>query len=103
MKLTAAGRPIRWLVILGAVALISGCTTPGREPSNPRVPSVIVPPTAVVFVANGAGDARVLSQNLSKAAEDAGARLQIETVAWSTGRWRFLADELDRDNHLEQG
>jgi hypothetical protein len=42
-------------------------------------------PAGVVFVANGAGDSRTVSNNLTAAAAQAHAPLQIETVAWSRG------------------
>jgi pimeloyl-ACP methyl ester carboxylesterase len=62
-----------------------------------------VEPTAVVFVANGAGDGRTFSTNLQEVVENTSAPLQVEMVEWSRGYGRFLADQLDRENHLEQG
>jgi pimeloyl-ACP methyl ester carboxylesterase len=57
----------------------------------------------VVFVANGSGDFRSLSAKLSQAVTETAGPLQVETVAWSHGRWRFLADHLDHGNHQAQG
>jgi len=58
---------------------------------------------AIVFVANGAGDSRALSESLSRVVAQSKAPLQIETVAWSRGRARILADQLDYDNHVFNG
>jgi pimeloyl-ACP methyl ester carboxylesterase len=57
----------------------------------------------VVFVANGSGDYRSVSANLSQVVTETATQLQIETVPWSHGRWRFLADHLDHSNHRTQG
>jgi pimeloyl-ACP methyl ester carboxylesterase len=57
----------------------------------------------VVFVANGAGDGRSASQNLSDVVAEARAPIQVQTFAWSTGYKRFVADQADRENHLAQG
>jgi pimeloyl-ACP methyl ester carboxylesterase len=55
-----------------------------------------------VFVANGAGDYRTVSENLGEAVAQAHAPLQIETVAWSRGYGRSIADQVDHENHLLQ-
>jgi pimeloyl-ACP methyl ester carboxylesterase len=57
----------------------------------------------VVFVANGAGDARALSNHLARLAADDNLPWQIKTVDWSLGRRRVLADQTDHDNHVAQG
>ena len=57
----------------------------------------------MVFVANGSGDYRTLSANLSQVVAETATPLQVETVTWSHGRWRFLADHLDHGNHRTQG
>jgi pimeloyl-ACP methyl ester carboxylesterase len=59
--------------------------------------------TAVAFVANGAGDSRSVSRNLTEAVAWAGTPLQVETFVWSRGYGRYVADQADHDNHLEQG
>jgi pimeloyl-ACP methyl ester carboxylesterase len=58
---------------------------------------------SVVFVANGSGDFRSVSANLSQVVTETATPLQVETVPWSHGRWRYLADHLDHANHVSQG
>jgi pimeloyl-ACP methyl ester carboxylesterase len=60
-------------------------------------------PAAVVFVANGAGDSRSLSQNLVQVVQETSAPLQVETVHWSLGPRRVVADQVDHNNHLSRG
>jgi pimeloyl-ACP methyl ester carboxylesterase len=57
----------------------------------------------VVFVANGAGDFRALSQNVSRVVNGTGTPLEIKTVDWSVGYRRYVADQVDGANHLVQG
>src|ERR1051326_7629472 len=92
----------RWLMLI-AVAVMCGCRAPERDTASPRATKPAPPPTAVVFVANGAGGGRTFSHNLIAVKEDTGSPVEVEVVEWSHGRGRLFADELDRDNHLEQG
>jgi pimeloyl-ACP methyl ester carboxylesterase len=57
----------------------------------------------VVFVANGSGDHRSVSANLGQVVAQTATPLDVETVAWSHGRGRYLADHLDHANHQDQG
>jgi pimeloyl-ACP methyl ester carboxylesterase len=57
----------------------------------------------VVFVANGSGDFRTVSENLCRVVAETGTPLQVETVAWSHGLGRYVTDHLDHCNHLDQG
>ena len=83
--------------------LLAGCLASGeRAPvSNASPPASGSDP--LVFVANGAGDFYTLSKGLTLAAAQSHLPLQIETVDWSLGRRRYLADHIDHDNHLLQG
>src|SRR5262249_47834319 len=45
----------------------------------------------VVFVANGSGDYRSVSANLSQVVTETATPLQMQTVPWSHGPGRFLA------------
>jgi pimeloyl-ACP methyl ester carboxylesterase len=63
----------------------------------------VAPPVGVVFVANGSGDIRSVSANLSNVIAETGAPLQLETCPWSHGWGRFLADQTDHANHVVQG
>jgi pimeloyl-ACP methyl ester carboxylesterase len=61
------------------------------------------PNTDVVFVADGSGDYRTTSAALCDAVRDTAAPLRIETVVWSHGYRRLLADHVDHCNHLDEG
>ena len=50
----------------------------------------------VVFVANGSGDSRTVSTNLSRVAAETGTPLQVEAVVWSLGYGRNVADHVTR-------
>jgi pimeloyl-ACP methyl ester carboxylesterase len=54
-------------------------------------------------MANGAGDFGTLSQNLAQVVAESSAPLQLETVEWSRGYRRYVADQVDHANHLAQG
>jgi pimeloyl-ACP methyl ester carboxylesterase len=88
----------------GMLLLLAGCRAPEHTSESYRIPLPPGPvPTAVVFVANGAGDFRTLSRNLSKAVAETGMPLQVETFVWSRGYRRYVLDQVDHENHLEQG
>jgi pimeloyl-ACP methyl ester carboxylesterase len=57
----------------------------------------------VVFVANGSGDFRTVSMNLSRVVAETATPLQVETLVWSHGFGRYVSDHLDHANHLAQG
>jgi pimeloyl-ACP methyl ester carboxylesterase len=86
------------------VFLLAGCSSAGSRPEVYRAaPPPASPPVGVVFVANGTGDVRTASTNLSRAAAEAAAPLQVETFVWSRGNGRYLADHTDHANHRAQG
>ncbi len=88
------------LILLSALALAVGCATTRRTP----VSCGCCRPTAdVVFVANGSGDYRTTSAAISQAVRDTGMPLRVETLVWSHGYSRLLADHLDHGNHIEEG
>src|SRR5262245_28871396 len=95
---------MRTLLLTCLVSLLTGCSAAGYRTDAPRAalpPSP--PPQGVVFVANGSGDFRTVSTNLSRVVAETGTPLQIETVAWSHGCGRYLADHVDHDNHQAEG
>lgn len=92
-------RPLLGLLL----SLVAGCTTQQRRSYYIAAPAWTVPPAGVVYVANGAGDSREVSRNLSRVVIEASAPLQIETQLWSHGAGRFVADQVDHDNHLVEG
>jgi pimeloyl-ACP methyl ester carboxylesterase len=94
---------MRKLLAVCWLPLLAGCLTGGE----PAAVSHAAPPTSaadpLVFVANGAGDFHTLSKSLMLAAAQSHVPLRIETVDWSLGRRRYLADHIDHDNHLLHG
>ena len=84
--------------------LLSGCKA--AQPSGDSYRAGLCPgasPAAMVFVVNGAGDSRSLSQNLSQVVAETRAPLEIQTHAWSRGSRRYITDQVDHDNHVAQG
>jgi pimeloyl-ACP methyl ester carboxylesterase len=58
---------------------------------------------AVVFVANGSGDFRTVTANLTDVIAEQCVPLQIETVLWSHGYGRYVIDHVDHANQLAEG
>src|SRR5260370_41162023 len=57
----------------------------------------------VIFIANGSGDFRTVSGNLSQVVSETASPLQIETLVWSHGGGHYVTDHVDHANHLAQG
>jgi pimeloyl-ACP methyl ester carboxylesterase len=105
--------PLRQCVPACLLPLLAGCCAAGvpaevhHPPACPEQRAVLLTPVpaweGVVFVANGSGDYRSVSTNLSQVMAETATPLQVETALWSHGRWRYLADHLDHANHLNQG
>jgi pimeloyl-ACP methyl ester carboxylesterase len=84
--------------------LLAGCLAAGPRPEIHRAASLPAgSPVGVVFIANGAGDVRALTHNLTQVVAEACLPLQVETVPWSRGHGRYIADQVDHGNHLAQG
>jgi pimeloyl-ACP methyl ester carboxylesterase len=83
--------------------LLTACAAPGNYPDVCQAAWPAPSPIGIVFVANGSGDVRTLSANLSQAVAETSAPLQVETFVWSHGRGRSLADHRDHANHRAQG
>ncbi len=83
---------------------LSGCATAAQR-YNERHPPIAptVPPAAVAFVANGSGDFRTVTANLSQVVAEQRVPLQVETVTWSRGRGRYVIDHVDHANQLAAG
>lgn len=62
-----------------------------------------MPAANVVYVANGAGDYRGLSVNMTTVVAETRLPLEVETFAWSHGPRRVLADQMDRENQVAEG
>jgi pimeloyl-ACP methyl ester carboxylesterase len=94
---------MRLTLVSCIVSLVAGCATYQRREADQNHSPTSVAARCVVFVANGAGDSHAVSQNLQRVVAETGARLQIEDLSWSRGRRRYLADQVDHDNHVAQG
>jgi pimeloyl-ACP methyl ester carboxylesterase len=90
-------RSVCWLPFL------AGCLASGERAEVSRAAPVMSGAEAIAFVANGAGDFHTLSANLSRVVAQTHTSLQIETIDWSLGRRRYLADHIDHANHLLHG
>ena len=95
---------MRTMILACLVPVLVGCSTAGcrREVCCAPTPPT-GPPAGVVFVANGSGDFRTVTANLSQAVAAQGVPLQIETLTWSHGYGRYILDHVDHCNHLEEG
>ena len=82
----------RRLAIGLVVLLVPACTMLPRDTTAPAPP---VPPTHVIFVADGAGDYRAASTTMRETAAADGWPLDIRTFIWSHGFMRNLADHTD--------
>jgi pimeloyl-ACP methyl ester carboxylesterase len=92
----------KWFLVCW-LPLLTGCLASGERAVESNVPPPASGADAVAFVANGAGDFHTLSANLAHVVAQTHASLQIETIDWSLGRRRYLADHMDHANHLLQG
>ncbi len=95
---------MRRLPLMILVAFLAGCRTagPGGDVYRTAFPPV-ANPAGVVFVANGSGDSRTVSTNLSYLVAEAGLPLWVEPHVWSLGPRRNVADHVDHANHVAQG
>jgi pimeloyl-ACP methyl ester carboxylesterase len=82
--------------------IVSGCAlVPGQRP-----PRIVYSPSAqcgpcrgIVFCVPGAGDFPQVCETIREAAAEQHVPLRVETVDWSHGYGRVLADHLDTANH----
>lgn len=70
--------------------------------------AVGTPPSAalrsgIIYVANGAGDFRCATPPIQRAVMEEGLPLRVETVCWSHGHYRVIADQNDRAHVLAHG
>jgi pimeloyl-ACP methyl ester carboxylesterase len=82
-----------------AVLLTAGCATNRPPPTC----GCSAPNADIVFVADGSGDYRTTSMALCQAVREGGVPLRVETLVWSHGYARLLADHTDHCNHLAEG
>lgn len=87
-----------------ALVLLAGCRSTGQYAAERRaLPGPTAAPAGIVIVADGAGDFRELSVNINEVIWATSTPLLVETFVWSHGYRRYLADQIDHDNHLAQG
>jgi pimeloyl-ACP methyl ester carboxylesterase len=92
--------PIQWLVLMIA-AFLPGCTT--FRPTAVRFVPPDQPSNGIVFVADGSGDMRQLSDNLAVVAQESRAPLTVQRVQWSHGKGAIFPDLHDAEHHKQQG
>jgi pimeloyl-ACP methyl ester carboxylesterase len=94
------GETVRRYLLALTVAMLAGCQSAGRFTAERRAPSCpSVAPAGIVLVADGAGDYRDLSHHLNDIVGETSTPLHVETIAWSHGYRRIVADQVDHDNH----
>lgn len=95
---------MRNLLFACCLPVFAGCLGPGsRSESHRAILPPRSPPQGIVFVANGSGDFRTVSENLGQVVAQTATPLQIETVPWSHGYGRYIIDHMDHGNQLCQG
>jgi pimeloyl-ACP methyl ester carboxylesterase len=98
-----SGEFVRTLLAGCLLPLLTGCWGACYRADAARAVPSVPNPVGVVFVANGSGDFRTVSRNLSQVVAETAAPLQIETCAWSHGYLRYAFDHIDHSNQLEHG
>jgi pimeloyl-ACP methyl ester carboxylesterase len=93
--------PSPFLFILFLLA--SGCATRASLTTRALAPALPCEPLGVVFVADGAGNFQATSRGIRQAVSEQGLPLVVQTVPWSHGWLRILADQLDRENLCCEG
>ena len=93
----------RTCCFLSAVLLSPGCLAlPGPQPST-QPPPHNAPPEGVVFIVDGAGGFQATSKSFRQTVATEGLPLCIETVVWTHGYCRFLADQVHHKHLVEEG
>jgi hypothetical protein len=62
-----------------------------------------IPAEGVVFVADGSGDLRQVTDNLALATRETHASTSVQRVHWSHGKGAVFPDLYDAENHQNQG
>jgi hypothetical protein len=90
-------RILRALLLSVLTFGVGGTVLPDAGAAPPLVRS------GIIIVANGAGDFRCCTPAVQKAVAEAGLPLTVETVCWSHGHYRIVADQNDRAHVRAQG
>lgn len=85
-------RSSHWFLLLPALWAITGCAGVRHEV---HTPVALSDGRGVVYVADGAGNYEGTSTSMRKAIADQGMPLLVETVSWSHGHLRVIADQVD--------
>jgi pimeloyl-ACP methyl ester carboxylesterase len=95
----------RTCCFLSAVLLSPGCLAlpgPAPQPST-QPPAHNAPTEGIVFIVDGAGGFQATSKSFRQTVAAEGLPLCIETVVWTHGYCRFLADQVHHKHLLEEG
>lgn len=90
--------PLYNLLLALLVSGVIGTASPARAGGSPAILR-----SGVIFVANGAGDFRCATPAIQRAVTAAGLPLRVETVCWSHGHYRVIADQNDQAHVQVQG
>src|SRR5438128_1310170 len=93
----------RRILFLLALPLYSGCAVMSSKAAPPPPPLPAERVSGVVFCADGSGGLGGTTHVLQHLVAEKQLPLRVETVAWSHGTGRFLADHLDWRNIEKQG
>ena len=88
------------LLVLPVLSLLSGCALSRHEVVTATRPEH---PCGVVYVADGAGDFRMLSHSLRKAIATENLPLVVKTFVWSHGYYRVVEDQICTSHAVEKG
>jgi pimeloyl-ACP methyl ester carboxylesterase len=83
-----------------ACGICCGCAAPQQQPAAVCPPAIV---RGVIFAIDGAGGYESLSTSLRQVIAEQRLPYYVETVDWSHGRGRFLADQLDSGHAIEEG
>jgi pimeloyl-ACP methyl ester carboxylesterase len=89
------------LLAVMTAALLAGCAT--VRPTTVRMQAPDQPTNGVVFVADGSGDLRQVSDNLAACALESPRPLAVKRVEWSHGKGSVFSDLYDAAHHKQQG
>src|SRR5215813_5567013 len=88
------------LLVLPVLSLFPGCALNRHEVVTATRPEH---PCGVVYVADGAGDFRMLSHSLRKAIAAENLPLVVKTFVWSHGYYRVVEDQVCTSDAVEKG
>jgi pimeloyl-ACP methyl ester carboxylesterase len=94
-------RLVLFMLVWLAAASLTGCANARPIPVRMQAPDQ--PAEGVVLVADGSGDLRQVTGNLTTVVRDSQAPVSVQRVQWSHGKGSVLKDLYDADRHKQQG